>query len=51
MIERDATHYTLEDEYIRMKNISKKMMREVNRRRDNKIIQNVYGGNHARTEK
>ena len=49
-IKRDTTHRILEEDFIRMNAISKKMMREVNKRRDNKIIKEL-GDNHVRTEK
>lgn len=42
----DATHRILEEEIIRKNEIEKKMMREVNRRRNNKLIKELSEDNH-----
>ena len=40
-IKRDTTHRILEENFIRMDKISKKMMDEVRKRRDNKLIKEL----------
>lgn len=40
-IKRDTTHRILEEEFIRKNEISNKMMAEVNKRRDNKLLEEI----------